>query len=76
MAQRASSLGLANRIASSVIYFNDPNLVNTSVDKYNAVTAEQVKAAAEKFLTPANRTVVITMPAGRGAAPTASAPMQ
>jgi zinc protease len=76
VAQRASSLGLANRIASSVIYFNDPNLVNSSVDKYNAVTAEQVKAAAQKYLNTENRSVVITMPGGRGASPMTSAPMQ
>ncbi|HUS20275.1 MAG TPA: pitrilysin family protein [Terriglobales bacterium] len=73
---RASSLGLANRIASNAIYFNDPGLINTAVDKYNAVTAAQVKAAAEKYLTPANRTVVITMPAGRGAAPATAAAAQ
>ncbi|HUQ49976.1 MAG TPA: pitrilysin family protein [Terriglobales bacterium] len=72
---RASSLGLANRLASNVIYFNDPNLINTSVDKYNAVTAEQVKAVAQKYLVPEQRTVVITMPAGRGAA-SAPAAMQ
>ena len=69
VATRGSMLGLANRIASNAIYFNDPNLINTAVDKYNAVTAAQVKAAAEKFLIPTNRTVVITMPAARGAAP-------
>ena len=73
---RAGALQLANRIASNVIYFNDPNLVNTTVDKYNAVTAEQVKAVAEKYLVPANRSVVITMPAGRGAASSAAASMQ
>jgi zinc protease len=76
VATRASSLGLANRIASNAIYFNDPNLVNTSVDKYNAVTAEQVKAVAEKYIVPTNRTVVITMPAGRGAASAPAASMQ
>ena len=74
VAQRASSLGLANRIASSAIYFNDPNLVNTAVDKYNAVTADQVQAAAAKYLVPENRIVVITMPepGRRGAAPAAA----
>ncbi|MEO6119729.1 MAG: pitrilysin family protein, partial [Terriglobales bacterium] len=76
VASRAGALQLANRIASTVIYFNDPNLVNTQVDKYNAVTAEQVKAVAEKYLVPANRSVVVTMPAPRGAAPSAAASMQ
>jgi zinc protease len=72
VAVRASSLGLANRIASNAIYFNDPDLVNTAVDKYNAVTADQVKAAAVKFLVPTSRTVIITLPAPRGAAPAAA----
>jgi len=70
---RAGSLQLANRIASNVIYFNDPNLVNTVVDKYNAVTADHVKAAANKYLNPTNRSVVITMPEGRGGAPATTA---
>jgi len=63
---RTSVLQLANRIASYAVYYNDPNLINTSYDKIAAVTPEQVKQAARKYLVPEHRAVVITVPAGRG----------
>ena len=30
--------------AEHAVYFDDPNLINTVVDKFDAVTAEQAKA--------------------------------
>jgi predicted Zn-dependent peptidase len=71
---RSSSLFLANQIGSSTVYYNDPDLVNTSFGKLSAVTTEQVKQVARKYLVPAHRSVVITMPAGR-TAPAATAGM-
>jgi predicted Zn-dependent peptidase len=65
---RNSSLGLANSIGTATVYYNDPNLINTAYGKLSAVTAEQVQQAARKYLVPAHRSVVITMPAGRPAA--------
>jgi zinc protease len=65
---RSSSQFLANRIATLTVFYNDPNLINTAYDKFAAVTAEQVKQAAQKYLTPEHRSVVITLPAGRGPA--------
>jgi predicted Zn-dependent peptidase len=65
---RNSSLNLANTIGTYTVYFNDPGLVNTVYGKLSAVTAEQVQQAARKYLVPAHRSVVITMPAGRPAA--------
>src|SRR5438270_12237579 len=49
---RSSSQFLANRIATLTVFYNDPNLINTAYDKFAAVTAEQVKQAAQKYLTP------------------------
>jgi predicted Zn-dependent peptidase len=66
---RASALGLANQIGTLTVYYNDPNLINTLYDKISAVTADQVKQAAQKYLVPAHRAVVITMPAGRSGNP-------
>ena len=63
--QRVNSLSLANRIASYTVFFNDPNLVNTVYDKQAAVTAGQIQQAAQKYLVPEHRSVVITMPAGK-----------
>lgn len=65
---RSSSLFLANQIGTFTIFYNDPNLINTAYGKFSAVTLEQVKQAAQKYLVPAHRSVVITMPAGRPAA--------
>jgi predicted Zn-dependent peptidase len=60
---RQSSLFTAIRLGQNAVYFNDPDLINTSFDKFNAVTAEQVKQAAQKYLVTAARAVVTTLPA-------------
>jgi predicted Zn-dependent peptidase len=61
--RRRSSLFTAILIGNYAVYFNDPNLINTIVDKQNAVTLDQVNAAAKKFLVKDQRSVVITIPA-------------
>lgn len=61
-----SSLGRANSIGQYAVYYNDPNLINTRIDKVTAVTKEDVQRVANKYLVQTNRTVVITVPkAGR-----------
>ncbi len=69
--QRESVLQVANRLGNSAVYFNDPDLVNTSIDKYNAVTPDDIKKAAGKFLIPNLRATVTTVPAGGDQAPQA-----
>jgi zinc protease len=64
---RASVLKIANLIGTQTVWYNDPNLINTEYEKLAAVTAEQVKQAAQKYLVPAHRAVVITVPEARGA---------
>jgi predicted Zn-dependent peptidase len=63
---RASVLATANLMGTLTVFYNDPELINTAYEKLAAVTADQVKQAAQKYLVPANRSVVITMPAARG----------
>jgi predicted Zn-dependent peptidase len=60
---RQSTLSMAMLLGQYTVYFNDPDLINTGLDKFDAVTAEQVKQAAEKYLVPVERTVVTTLPA-------------
>jgi predicted Zn-dependent peptidase len=60
---RQSSLFTAIRLGQYAVYFNDPDLINTSFDKFNAVTVEQVKQAAQKYLVTSARAVVTTLPA-------------
>ncbi|MBX3277489.1 MAG: insulinase family protein [Acidobacteria bacterium] len=65
---RASSLGLAINLAEAAVAYNDPNLVNTRIDKIMAVTKEDIMRAAKEYLQPARRTVGIAMPKAAGAA--------
>src|SRR5882672_5561839 len=57
-----SSLGRANTIGQYAVYYGDPNLINTRIDKVSAVTKEDVMRVANKYLVVTNRTVVITVP--------------
>jgi zinc protease len=61
-------LSRAISIGQYTTYYNEPNLINTRLDKVAAVTKADVQRVADKYLTPANRTVVITMPKPKGAA--------
>jgi predicted Zn-dependent peptidase len=62
--------GLMHYAACFTLFDNDPALVNTILDGFLAVTPEQVRAVAQKYLLPANRAIVIRQPraAGREAA--------
>src|ERR1051325_3627971 len=57
-----SSLSRAVIIGQYTVYYNDPALINTRLDKVAAVTKEDVQRVANKYLIDTNRTVVITMP--------------
>jgi zinc protease len=59
---RESDLRTAIRIGQYAVFYNEPELINTIMDKYDAVTAEQVKAAAQKYLVTTERAVVTTLP--------------
>jgi zinc protease len=63
-----SSLSRAITIGQYTTYYNEPNLINTRLDKVTAVTKADVQRVADKYLTAANRTVVITMPKAKGPA--------
>jgi predicted Zn-dependent peptidase len=60
---RQSSLTAAVRLGQYTVFFNEPDLINTVYDKFAAVTADQVKTAAAKYLVPDERTVITTLPA-------------
>ncbi len=63
-----SSLSRAVTMGQYTVYYNEPNLINTRLDKVMAVTKADVQRVADKYLTAANRTVVTTMPKPKGAA--------
>jgi len=69
---RQSDLYTALRIGQYAVYFGDPDLINTVVDKFNAVTADQVKEAAQKYLVREQLSLVTDLPAApQGKAATA-----
>jgi predicted Zn-dependent peptidase len=57
-----NSLGRSLRLAHYSVDYNEPDLINTFIDKVAAVTKEDLQQAANKYLVSANRTVVITVP--------------
>ena len=71
-----SSLARANSLGQYAVYYGDPNLINTRLDKVSAVTKEDVQRVANKYLVPTNRTVVITVPKGGGRGGPQSSGMQ
>jgi predicted Zn-dependent peptidase len=60
------SLSTAITIGQYAVYYNEPGLINTRLEKVNAVTKADVQRVANKYFLPANRVVVITTPGGRG----------
>ncbi|MCA1555285.1 MAG: insulinase family protein, partial [Acidobacteria bacterium] len=62
-----TSLSRAIALGQYKVVYDDPNLINTRLDKTNAVTREDVLRVAQKYLRPTNRTVVVTTPKAKAA---------
>jgi zinc protease len=58
-----SSLSRAKALGQYEITDGDPALINTELERMLAVTPEQIQAAAKKYLTPAQRAVLVIQPA-------------
>ena len=59
---RVSSLSTAIRLGQYAVFFNDPDLINTVIAKYNAVSADDIKKVAAKYLVERGRAVVTALP--------------
>ena len=57
-----SSLSRAIMLSQLAVFYNDPNLINTRWERLSSITAADVQRVAKQYLTPENRTVVITNP--------------
>jgi len=55
-------LGVAESLANYEMYFGDANLINKEIDRYMAVSREDIRRAARKYFDPANRVVLYYLP--------------
>jgi len=56
--------GRSDLLAALALYDDNPSRINTILDDLDKVTAAEVRAAARKYLVPANRTVIDRVPEG------------
>ena len=54
--------GIAESLANYKMYFGDANLVNTELDRYLAVTKEDIQRVAKKYFAKSNRVVLYYLP--------------
>jgi predicted Zn-dependent peptidase len=66
--ERRSALNTANRIGEDAVLYNDPELINTLVDKETAVTVEAIHEGAKKYFVRDQRAIVVTLPAPKDSA--------
>jgi zinc protease len=64
-----STLNRAANLAETYVEFGDANLVNADFTKLASVTKADIMRVAKKYLVEANRSVIITMPKAKPAAP-------
>jgi len=69
-----SSLSRAVMLSQLAVYYNDPGLINTRYERLSSITAADVQRVAKQYLTPQNRTVVITNPKPAAPAPQPGGP--
>jgi predicted Zn-dependent peptidase len=60
---RQSTMYRAQRLAEYALFDGDPNLFDTELDHYLAITPEQIRSAVERFLDVENRVVLDIVPA-------------
>jgi predicted Zn-dependent peptidase len=60
--------GLMHYLACFSLFDNDPQLINSVLDRFLAVTPQQVRDIAAKMLVPQQRSIVIRRPTGKGGA--------
>ena len=60
--QLEGSQGKAHILSALALFRDDPQQINSLLTPFENVTAAQIKAAAAKYLTPSNRTVIDRVP--------------
>jgi predicted Zn-dependent peptidase len=62
-----STRSRANSLGHYAVYYNDPGLINTALDKLAQVTKTGLQRVANSYLIARNRTVVTTLPKSKAA---------
>jgi predicted Zn-dependent peptidase len=66
---RQNSMGVAEGIQHYVHFHDDVAEINTDLDRYLAVTAEDIRRVAAAYLVPANSLTIKIVPKGQGVQP-------
>lgn len=62
ISSNSTVVGIAESLANYHTYFGDANLINNEIDRYLAVTREDIREAAKKYFTPDNRVSLFYLP--------------
>lgn len=62
ISSNSTMAGIAETLANYHVYQNDTELINSELDRYMAVTKEDIQAAAKKYFNPNNRVVLYYLP--------------
>lgn len=65
--QRQTVLSKAEALQHARFMHGDLEAANTDLGRFNAVTADDIRRVAQKYLTPANRTVITIVPVQKAA---------
>ena len=60
--KNATDQGKAMLLANYYLFFGDANLINSEIQKFMAVTREDIQRVAQQYLVPTNRTVLYYLP--------------
>jgi zinc protease len=63
---RQATMYRAQRLAEYLLYDGDPHLIDTELDQYLRITAEDIKSSASSFLDVDNRVVLDIIPSAAG----------
>lgn len=62
ISRNTTMAGISESLANYYTFFGDANLINTEIERYLAVTSENIIDVAKKYLVPENRVVLYYLP--------------